>query len=133
MLSFTAMSHARSWVIHPTLADIHGVMREIGDPSRVVLSIYFRQPYVLDEASGLREAGAIVASFGATDEAQADVLTGRHGFAGRLPFALPASLEAVEQQHSDAPGYSETPGGTLYPYGFGLGYGRLVPPGTPAN
>ncbi|MCW2365158.1 beta-glucosidase [Sphingobium sp. B7D2B] len=122
MLSFSAMAKAQSWSVYPSLADIQAVMREIGDPRRVILNIYFRQPYVLDEASGLRNAGAIIASFGASDAAQIDVLTGKQAPAGRLPFALPASLDAVDRQHSDAPGYAETPGGTLYPFGFGLTY-----------
>jgi Beta-glucosidase-related glycosidases len=122
LLSFSAMAAAESWSTYPSLADIQAVAREIGDPRRVILSIYFRQPYVLDEASGMRKAGAIVASFGASDAAQIDVLTGRQAPMGRLPFALPSSLHAVEQQHSDAPGYAETPGGTLYPFGFGLSY-----------
>ena len=32
-----------------------------------MLHVYFRQPFVLDEASGLRDAGAIVAGFGISD------------------------------------------------------------------
>lgn len=122
MLSFSAMAEAQSWSLYPSLADIEQVIQEIGDPRRVILSVYFRQPYVLDEASGLRDVGALVASFGASDAAQADVLSGRFSFAGRMPFALPATLEAVERQHPDAPGYGETAGGTLFPFGFGLGY-----------
>ncbi len=122
MLSFSAMAQAQSWSIYPSLADIQGVIREIGDPRRVILNIYFRQPYVLDSESGLRGAGAILASFGASDAALIDVLSGVRVPAGRLPFALPASLPAVERQHSDAPGYGETAQGTLFPYGFGLTY-----------
>ncbi|RYD67592.1 MAG: glycoside hydrolase family 3 protein [Sphingomonadales bacterium] len=122
MLSFSAMAQAQSWSVYPSLADIQGVIREIGDPRRVILNIYFRQPYVLDAESGLRATGAILASFGASDAAQIDVLTGRRAPVGRLPFALPASLAAVDRQHSDAPGYGETAQGTLYPYGFGLTY-----------
>ncbi len=38
-------------------------MREVG-PKNTILVIYFRHPYVLDKASGLLDAGAIVASFG---------------------------------------------------------------------
>ena len=45
-------------------------------PQKVVLHVYFRQPFVLDEASGLRNAGAIVAGFGISDTALMDVLSG---------------------------------------------------------
>jgi hypothetical protein len=110
-------------VLSEFLARRHsGAMREIGDQRRVILNIYFRQPYVLDAESGLRGAGAILASFGASDTAQIDVLTGFRAPAGRLPFALPVSLAAVDRQHSDAPGYGATAQGALYPHGFGLTY-----------
>lgn len=121
-LSFSAMAESDSWVIYPSLNDIRDVIAEIGDPGRVVLSIYFRNPYAIDEASGLRDAGAILATLGVSDEALVDVISGRSAPRGRLPFAIPATLEAIVQQHSDAPGYSEVSGGTLFPYGFGLGY-----------
>ena len=52
-LSFTTMAASKSWRISPSLADIQAVMKEIG-PEKVVLSINFRQPYVIDEASGFR-------------------------------------------------------------------------------
>jgi beta-glucosidase len=38
-------------------------MREVG-AMKTVLAIYFRNPYVLDDESRLKEAGAILASFG---------------------------------------------------------------------
>ena len=52
-LSFTTMAASRSWQITPSLADIQGVMQEVG-ASRTVLAIYFRNPYVLDDESRLR-------------------------------------------------------------------------------
>jgi beta-glucosidase len=39
-----------------------------------------------------------------------------------MPFALPATRAAGEQQNSDTPGYAETEDGALYEYGFGLTY-----------
>jgi len=75
---------------------------------------------VLDEASGLRQAGALLAEFGGSDRALLDVLTGRHKPQGRLPFALANNLQAVQNQQPDAPGYA--PADTLFPYGFGLRY-----------
>ena len=98
------------------------VMAKGGDPRKVVLDVYFRQPFVLDEASGLREAGAIVADFGTTDAALLDVLSGRFAPQGRMPFALAGTREAVEEQFSDLPGYAETADGALFPFGFGLTY-----------
>lgn len=120
MISFSAMAQAKSWSIQPSLSEIQSVMKEIRDPRKVVLCIYFRQPYVLDEASGLLQSGALVATFGVSDEALMDVLTGAAKPQGKLPFALPRSLAAVEVNDPDAPGYPEKD--TLFPFGFGLGY-----------
>ena len=122
LLALSDMAKAESWTITPSLPVIQAALRELGDPGRAVISIYFRQPYVLDEDSGLRQAGALLATFGVSDRAQLDVITGKASPRGRLPFALPASRAAVLGQHPDAPGFAETPGGTLFPYGFGLGY-----------
>jgi len=118
-LSFTTMAASQSWQMTPSLADIQAVMREVG-PQRTVLAIYFRNPYVLDDASGLKDAGAIVASFGVSDAALLDVLSGRFAPTGKMPFALARTLQAVIDNDPDAPGYPKAD--TLYPFGFGLTY-----------
>ena len=118
-LSFTTMAASKSWRISPSLADIQAVMQEIG-PDKVVISINFRQAYVIDEASGLRQAGAIIASFGVGNAALLDVLAGQARPQGKLPFALANKLQAVIDNQPDAPGYA--PQDTLYPFGFGLTY-----------
>lgn len=122
ILDFTGMSKAESWQVTPSLDTIQQVMKEVDDPSKVVLQVYFRQPFVLDEASGLRDAGAIVAGFGMSDEALMDVLSGKVSPQGRMPFALAGTREAIKEQYSDLPGYKETTDGALFPFGFGLTY-----------
>ena len=118
-IAFSDMDESNSWTVTPSLADINGVMSEIG-PDRTIVAIRFRQPFVLDEASGLRNAGAILATFGSSDAALMDVLTGKHSPQGKLPFALANGAEAILRQHSDVPGYVEED--TLYPFGHGLEY-----------
>ena len=118
-LSFTTMAASRSWQIKPSLDQIRAVMDEVG-PKNTVLHIYFRHPFVLDEASGLREAGAIVAGFGVSDTALLDVLSGRYKPRGKMPFALANNLQAVIDNQPDMPGYPAQD--TLYPLGFGLSY-----------
>jgi beta-glucosidase len=118
-ISFTAMAASQSWQVTPSLDDIRAVMQEVG-PRKTVLAIYFRQPYVLDEASGLRNAGAVLATFGVSDAALMAVVSGQFGPQGRLPFALANKLQAVIDNAPDAPGYPAAD--TLYPYGFGLRY-----------
>ncbi|MCC5958586.1 MAG: hypothetical protein JJU08_04530 [Rhodobacteraceae bacterium] len=118
-LSFTAMAAAQSWDIFPTLDTLQAVMDEVG-ADRTILAIDFRNPYVIDAESGLRDAGALLATFGVNDAALMDVLTGGFAPVGRMPFALAENLDAVINNHSDAPGYPE--GDTLFPYGHGLSY-----------
>lgn len=121
-ISFTGMAAAKSRNIYPTLADIQAIMAEIGDPKKVVLSVYFRAPYVMDDASGLKNAGAILATFGVTDLAMLDVLSGKFKPQGKMPFALPKTMKAVQEQKSDLPGFDETTDGALYKFGYGLSY-----------
>ena len=118
-IALSDMVGTKSWTMTPSLADIQAVMREVG-AENTVLAIYFRQPYVLDEASGVRKAGALIGLFGADDAALMDVITGRASPGGKLPFSLANSAAAVLRHPSDAPGYP--PADTLYPFGFGLSY-----------
>lgn len=118
-LSFTTMAASKSWKISPSLAEIQAVMKEVG-ADKTVLSIYFRQPYVLDDASGLKNAGAILAGFGVSNTALLDVVSGKFKPQGKMPFALANNLQAVIDNQPDAPGYPAKD--TLYPFGFGLSY-----------
>jgi beta-glucosidase len=131
MLAFSQMATSQSWQVSPSLADMQAAMREIGDSSKAILCVYFRQPYVLDEASGLKNAGAILATFGVSDTALMDVLTGRSTPQGKLPFALANKAEAIVTQASDAPGYADPD--TLFPFGFGLSYPKALRSATPAK
>lgn len=126
MMSFTEMAAAQSWLISPPLADIQAVMNEVG-AKKTVLAIYFRQPYVLDDASGLKGAGGIVAGFGVSNTALLDVLSGKilsSGAAfkpqGKMPFALANNSKAIVDNLPDVPGYPAKD--TLFPFGFGLTY-----------
>jgi beta-glucosidase len=121
-LALSDIAKAQSWAMTPSLADIQAAVREVGDPKKVAVSIYFRSPFVLDDASGVKAAGALLATFGVSDAAQLDVIAGRHPPRGRLPFALPSTSKALLEQDPDAPGYAETKDGALYPFGFGLSY-----------
>lgn len=121
VIDFTGMANAESWEVTPALDTVQQVMSEVG-AENTVLDIYFRQPFVLDEESGLRDAGAIMANFGNTTTALMDVVSGDFNPQGKLPFALAGTPEAIREQNSDTPGYDETADGALFPYGFGLSY-----------
>jgi beta-glucosidase len=118
-VSFTAMAASASWSVQPNLATIQAIMREAG-PKNTILVIYFRHPYVLDKASGMLDAGAILATFGISEPALMDVLSGQAKPQGRLPFSLANNLEAIAKKRPDEAGYPRAD--TLFGFGFGLSY-----------
>jgi len=84
-------------------------------PTVVVLDL--DRPAVIPELSAA--AAGLIGAFGASDEVVLDLIFGSSSPAGKLPFELPSSMEAVQAQLSDLPADSESP---LYPLGFGLTY-----------
>ncbi|WP_420630313.1 glycoside hydrolase family 3 protein [Candidatus Leptofilum sp.] len=82
-----------------------------------IVDIYLERPAVIPEIA--ETAVALLANFGAEDDAALDVIFGNHIPNGKLPFELPSSMEAVRQQREDVPCDSENP---LFPFGFGLTY-----------
>ncbi|QGY44065.1 glycoside hydrolase family 3 protein [Maribellus comscasis] len=119
LLAFSDMVGSKSWHISPSLADIKTVMDKVG-AEKTILSVNFRNPYVLDADCGFLNAGAILATFGVKSEALMDIIMGDFKPTGKLPFALAKSKEAIINQDSDAPGYPDED--TLFPFGFGLTY-----------
>ena len=94
-------------------AEILSLLKRV--PAIVVL--YLDRPAVIPEINAA--ARAVLADYGATDEAVLDVIFGKANPEGKLPFELPSSMEAVRNQKADVPHDSENP---LYPFGFGLSY-----------
>jgi beta-glucosidase len=96
-----------------TLTRLRPLMRK--KPTVVVL--HLDNPLVIPEIA--KEAGALLATFGVSDEALFDVLFGRFAPTGRLPFEMPSSMDAVRAQLEDVPHDSKNP---LFEIGFGLTY-----------
>jgi beta-glucosidase len=82
-----------------------------------VVDIYLDRAAVIPEVA--EGAVALLASFGATDEALLEIVFGRSAPDGALPFELPSSMEAVRGQLPDLPYDSSDP---LFPFGYGLSY-----------
>jgi beta-glucosidase len=93
-----------------------GRIRALADCVPVILDIYLDRPAILTELVDV--ASTIVANFGASDEALARILLGESSPAGRLPFDLPSSMEAVVDSRSDVPFDTTEP---LFHFGHGLG------------
>lgn len=95
------------------LAPIRALMKK--KPTIIVMQ--FDSPYVIPELAN--ESAALLATFGVTDEALFDVLTGKFNPTGKLPFELPSSMDAVRGQLEDLPYDSKAP---LFKFGSGLSY-----------
>ena len=86
-----------------------------------VLVINFSNPWVIDEIDK-GKAKTILATFGTTQEALLDIISGTFKPTGKLPFTIPASEKAVAENKSDVPGYLEPKGYGLFMLGAGLNY-----------
>ncbi|MDI3403410.1 glycoside hydrolase family 3 protein [Streptomyces cavernicola] len=94
-----------------------------------IVGINMTNPWLVGEID--QDADATLATFDVTPEAVVDVIRGRTDPTGKLPVTVPASLDAVDGNAPDVPGYDEGPGyayvngsGDAYTFGFGLGYRR---------
>ena len=82
-----------------------------------VVDIYLERPAVIPEIA--EKSAALIANFGASDNAVLDVIFGKFAPQGKVPFELPSSMEAVRKQKEDVPHDFENP---LFEYGHGLSY-----------
>jgi beta-glucosidase len=82
-----------------------------------VVTVYLDRPLVIPQIAD--SAHAILANFGATDDAIFDVLFGRFKPQGKLPFDMPSSWESVLKQKEDVPFDLENP---LFRFRHGLTY-----------
>ena len=92
-----------------------------------ILGINMTNPWLINEIEP--GADAVLATFNTTPDAIVDVIRGNFNPTGKLPFTVPADVEAVENNASDVPGYAETFDyaytnivGDDYDLGFGLSY-----------
>jgi beta-glucosidase len=80
-----------------------------------VVDIYLDRPAVIPEIAAA--SAALVADYGASDQALLDVIFGTATPRGRLPFDLPSSMTAVQDSRSDVPFDTDRP---LFRFGHGL-------------
>ena len=80
----------------------------------LVVDVVLDRPAVLTPL--LAFASAVLGSYGTSDPALMDALTGAVAPEGRLPFDLPRSMEQVRRHGEDVPGYDDP----LFAFGHGL-------------
>ncbi len=89
-------------------------MQRIAAACPLVVDVTLDRPAVLTPL--LPVAAAVVASYGTSDDALLEALTGAVAPGGRLPFDLPRSMDQVRAHPEDVPGYDDP----LFPFGHGL-------------
>ncbi|MXP27065.1 glycoside hydrolase family 3 protein [Altererythrobacter indicus] len=82
-----------------------------------VFAIFLDRPAILTNV--IDKADVVLGNFGASDEAVLSAITGKVHARGHLPFELPSSMKAVEQQNPAIANDSAAP---LFPVGSGLSY-----------
>ena len=90
-----------------------------------VLVVNYTNPWVIDEVyhAGTRQRFAgILATFGTSQDALIDVLTGKFNPSGKMPFTTPVSEEQAQKQLSDVPGYLKGKEYGLFWFDEGLKY-----------
>jgi len=89
------------------------------------LVINYTNPWVIDEVYNTqtqKNIHAVLATFGTTQDALLDVITGKFNPSGKMPFTTPISEAAVDAQLSDVPGYDEKKGYALFKFNEGISY-----------
>jgi beta-glucosidase len=97
-------------------------IRRIMQQKPTVICIYLDRAAVIPEIS--EGSAALLADFGANDDAVLDIVFGKFIPTAKLPFELPSSMESVLKQKEDVPYDSGDP---LYPFGYGLSFGDDIP------
>ncbi|MEK3720319.1 glycoside hydrolase family 3 protein [Paenibacillus sp. FSL H8-0034] len=93
----------------------------------VIVSLLLSNPAVVGEFEG--NADAILANFGAQEQAIMDILTGAAEPGGLLPFQMPAHMKTVEEQLEDVPHDMEVyidSAGHAYDFAYGLDWSGVI-------
>ena len=93
-------------------------VREVAASVPTVVDVFLDRPAILTPL--VDDVAAIVANWGVSPRALLDVLTGAAAPQGSLPFDLPSSMAAVEQNRPDVPFDTADP---LFRFGHSLRYG----------
>jgi beta-glucosidase len=96
-------------------------VNEILNAKPTILVINYTSPWVIDEIDK-GAAKTVLATFGTTQAALIDVVTGAFNPTGKMPFTTPVSEKAAAENKSDVPGFMEPKGYGLFMFGDGKSY-----------
>ncbi len=96
-------------------------VNEILNAKPTILAINYTNPWVIDEIDK-GSAKTIIATFGTTQDALLDIVSGAFKPTGKMPFTTPISEKAAQENKSDVPGYLEPKGYGLFMFGDGISY-----------
>jgi beta-glucosidase len=96
-------------------------VNEIIQTKPTVVVLNYTSPWVIDEID-TGKLKTVLATFGTTQEALLDVVSGLFNPTGKMPFTTPVSTKAVLENQSDVPGYLKPKGYALFKFGDGLSY-----------
>ncbi|KAL3448300.1 glycoside hydrolase superfamily [Aspergillus insuetus] len=82
-----------------------------------IVDMYLDRPAVIPELAS--QVTALTGSYGSSEDAFLDVISGAASPEGSLPFDLPSSMEAVQESREDVPFDTTRP---LFKFGHGLRY-----------
>ena len=102
-------------------------INEVVSKKPTILVINYTNPWVIDEVYNTSTQSNIVgvlATFGTTQDALLEVVTGKFNPTGKMPFTTPVSEDQAQQQQSDVPGYLKGKQYGLFWYDEGLRYRR---------
>jgi beta-glucosidase len=96
-------------------------VNEILNAKPTIVAINYSNPWVIEEIDK-GKAKSVIATFGTTQDALLDIVTGAYNPTGKMPFTTPINQAAVEANKSDVPGHMEGAGYGLFAFGQGLSY-----------
>lgn len=95
-------------------------INELISAKPTIVVVNYTNPWVIDEIDK-GNTKTILATFGTTQDAVLDIVTGKFNPSGKMPFSTPVSQKAAEENKSDVPGFME-PNYALFKFGDGLNY-----------
>jgi beta-glucosidase len=96
-------------------------VNEITQSKPTIAVINYTSPWIIDEIDN-GNLKTVLATFGTTQEALLDIVSGLFNPTGKMPFTTPVSTKAVLENQSDVPGYLKPKGYGLFQFGDGLSY-----------